>query len=342
MPLDPELTRRLVRFAEVGEADSPLYGKFARAASRDELCHRILGHAPPSQPAANVLLAAVQYLLLQGEDDHLAAHYPALNRDGRPAEGDPVELFLRFCADREQELSALAATGKVQTNEVRRCTFLVPAFRAAVGDRPMALIEIGPSAGLNMCFDRYRYDYGTARTGPEGSPLTLTTEVRRGTPPVEGPLPEVAWRAGVDLNPIDLDDHDQVRWARALLWPEAIERVHRFETAVSLVRRDPPRIVAGDALEVLPRLIEEAPGDVALVVLHSFVLNQFTEGGRREFDQILRSASQGRTIHRIGVEGLIKTRDWPDVVLTHYDAGDAESRSLGTAHYHGAWLEWNE
>jgi len=334
---DPGYARRLNRFADIAAPDSPLSAIFARAGADDPVVHEILAGAGASQPPANVLLAAVQYLLLGGVQHPLGTHYPALATS--PPTGDPGTQFLAFCRDHRESLAHLAATRGTQTNEVRRCAILVPAI-AGIG-QPLALIEIGSSAGLNLCFDRYRYDIGGTITGRLDSALTIDTEVRAGSPPVPRPLPEVMWRVGVDLEPIDLDDRDAVRWARALIWPEQLDRMARFEAAVALVRHDPPRMVRGDGLVVLPDIAAEAPAEATLVVFHSFVLNQFTVDQREQLDTSLRRLSTGRPIHRISIEMLRADMDVPEVVHTVYRDGDAAARLLGTAHHHGAWLAWD-
>jgi len=340
---DPEFPRRLEWFAQIAEPDSPLTARLARAAANDPTCHRIMAHAPVGIPPANVILAGVQYLLLGGDGPDLAAHYPSIGA-GEPS-GDVDELFLRFCADHEERLSELAATRGVQTNEVRRCTGLVPCFTTVAREehRPLALIEVGPSAGLNLCFDRYGYDYGFTRTGPADSPLVLATEVRRTPPPIPDALPEVAWRAGIDLNPIDLSDPDAVRWARALLWPDQLDRIARFEGAMALVQPDPPRIVQGDAVAGIGSLIDEAPDDAAVLVYHSFVLNQFDAGAKERFREALREASHGRVIHEIGIGARGWERDQaPHIDHTRYERGEAIRSELGVMHHHGAWIEWRD
>ena len=107
----------------------------------------------------------------------------------------------------------------MQTNEVRRCCYLLPAVTLAArlaAPAPLALIEAGASAGLNLGLDGYAYDYGTGTiTGDPRSPLTLHCELRGGTPPpLALPAPDIAWRAGIDLSPLDPDD---AAWLRALV-----------------------------------------------------------------------------------------------------------------------------
>ena len=59
-------------------------------------------------------------------------------------------------------------TRSTQTNEVGRCAALLPALtQLAVdapgaphgGGRPLGLVEVGASAGLNLLVDRYGYEY---------------------------------------------------------------------------------------------------------------------------------------------------------------------------------------
>ena len=257
--------------------------------------------------------------------------------------GDAAALFREFCRDNQDLLTELVATRGVQTNEVRRCATLLPAFAtvAASDRRPLALIEIGPSAGLNLLFDRYRYDFGPAgSTGAENAPLTLTCQIRQGNPPIPRPLPEVAQRVGVDLNPLDLNDRDAVQWARALVWPEQTERMARLEAAMAIARQDPPRLVAGDAVDLLPSLLGEVPAAAVPVVFHSYALNQFAEEAREKVEQILRDASGRGTLHRIGIEFPRPQAEVPEITHTVYAGGDASTRLLGTAHFHGAWLAW--
>jgi hypothetical protein len=300
----------------------------------------ILGSAHHHQPPANILLAAVQYLLLGGLDHPLAAHYPSLRLDAGP-DGDPVTLFHDLLVEHRDRIVELVSTRTVQTNEVRRCATLLPAFTAACEPgRSITLVEVGASAGLNLLFDRYRYAYGSVVVGPGDSPLTLTSEIRTGQPPIPDEMPAVASRVGIDLHPIDVTDPDAVRWAQALIWPEQVERVERFETAVSIARSDPPEIRAGDALDLLPAVIESAPADASLLVYHSFVLNQWDVASRSALDAMLAGASVRRRIDRVSIEMLVPGQAAPVVEHTRYESGDSDTKRLGTAHHHGEWLRW--
>lgn len=344
LPDGGRLVERLERFAAIAEDDSPLYGRLARACASDPTALAILAEAPSRLPPANILLAAVHYLLMGGSGPELARHYPTVTGGGQRPTGDPVDLFLRFCADHRDRIVELVTSRGVQTNEVRRCATLLPGFTRVVAENPgpLALVEVGPSAGLNLLFDRYRYDYGPAGTvGAPDAPLTLTCEVLEGSPPIPRVFPAVAGRCGVDLDPVDLGDPDTVRWTRALVWPEQLDRLQRLDTAIAVARDDPPDIRSGDAVDLLSSLLEEAPGDAIPVVYHSYVLNQFTEEARDRFDAALRRASANRPIHRLSLEMIDSTDGWPLLTHTQYHGGEAADRQLGTAHFHGTWIKWN-
>lgn len=341
MPDGGLIPDRLHRFADRAAPSSPLYARISRAAAEEPIALRILAEAPHGQPAANILLAAVQFLMLDGVRHPLEGHYPSIGR-GEP-EGDSVELLFDFCRTYEDRIVEIVTHRTVQTNEVRRCIILLPAFTWVAQHRssPLALLEIGSSAGLNLMFDRYRYDYGDGLTaGNPESPLTLTTELRSPTHPPPTSGAEVAWRRGIDLHPLDVTDPDDVLWGQALLWPEQVERIERYQKAVAIAAADPPHLVAGSALEALPEQLAAAPDGLALVVFHSFVLNQFTESERSRLGDLLAEASRSRPIDRISVEMLSRAAEHPEIVHVRYENGSPTSQVLGAGHHHGEWLHW--
>jgi hypothetical protein len=157
-----------------------------------------------------------------------------------------------------------------QTNEPARCAVLLPLLAAL--PQPLALIEVGASAGLCLLPDRYGYDWGHARIAPAspGAPVFRCAA----TGPVSLPVapPRIVWRAGLDLNPLDVMSHDDAAWLEALIWPEQDERRRNLRAALATVRREPPRVVRGDLLADLAPLMAEAPSEATLVVFHTAVL----------------------------------------------------------------------
>ena len=339
-----DLAERFTRFAAAEcRGVSPLYRRLAEGVALDPEILEIAARTRPGQPVPNALLAAVHALLLAGVADPLAAHYPSVSSRPAPLE-DPYPLFRAFCLAHREEIVALISTRLIQTNEVRRCACLLPALglvAATGGDRPLAMLEVGASAGLNLNWDRYGYDYGAGRRlGVPASPVQLTCEVRGELPPLPPRLQALAWRVGVDLSPVDLRDPSAVGWLRALVWPDQPERAALLEAAIALARPDPPRLLAGDALEHLPRLIAEAPADAALGVVHTHTLNQFTPKARERLEAILCRASTEREIWRIGIEGRHGATH-AELELARYAAGARRSRrALARCEGHGEWIEW--
>jgi hypothetical protein len=296
----------------------------------------------------NVLLGAVHYLLLCGEAHPLAAYFPDITAPQPAADGDPMPAFRDFCAAHYVAIGALLADRLVQTNEVRRCACLLPAFalaeRTAEG-RPLALIEIGASAGLNLLWDHYCFDYGLAGcVGDPASRVRITCELRGAVrPPVPSAMPTVAWRAGIDLHPVDVRDPEDVLWLRALVWPEHLERAALLEGAVSVVREAPPRLLEGDALALLPEALREAPEDALACVYHSFTTNQFTPEGRQRLHALLTASSRLRDVCHISIE-YHRGRARPTLDLGHYrsDVAPETEPVLAVCQPHGAWIEWQD
>jgi hypothetical protein len=185
--------------------------------------------------------------------------------------------------DRWPDVRATVLARATQTNEAGRCAVLLP-FLAAL-PQPIALLEVGASAGLCLLPDRYsyRYDDGTA-LDPVDGPSDVVLPCRLGAG-VAAPtrLPEVAWRAGIDLAPVDVTDDDACAWLETLVWPEHDDRRTRLRAALDIARRDPPLVVAGDLLDALPALAAEAPPDATLVVVHSAVLAYLGAAQRESF-----------------------------------------------------------
>src|SRR5439155_22337709 len=158
-------------------------------------------------------------------------------------------------------------------NEPARCAVLLPLLARL--PQPLALLEVGASAGLCLLPDRYGYDYGTARLEPPTnetcSPPVFECHAS-GAVPIPGALPTIAWRAGIDLNPIDVNATAETAWLETLVWPGQEERVHRLRAALAVAQAEPPRIVKGNLLTDLAALMAEAPECATLVVFHTAVL----------------------------------------------------------------------
>jgi hypothetical protein len=185
---------------------------------------------------------------------------------GAPAVADPS--WRQWVVAHWPEIEDAARTRRTQTNEVGRCIpLLIGLDRIAAADqRPIALIELGAAAGLCLALDRYAYRFDDGQAlGDSAEPLLTTTTTGPGTAPTR--IPDIAWRRGVDLAPVDVTDPDDVRWLEALLPPDRPERRARLRAAISAVRDDPPVVVAGDALAALPGLVAAARSEVPDAIL---------------------------------------------------------------------------
>lgn len=338
------LAQRFITFADVECGDyAPFYDRLARGIAGDADLLALAAHARRGQQPPNLLLAAVHYLVLRGTQHPLAAFYPSSAANTTRTD-DPFPAFRDFCVIHAEAITALVAERLVQTNEVQRCGFLLPAFRRIAeraGGRPLALIEVGASAGLNLLFDRYAYDYGNGvRAGDPAAPVQIHTEVRGSVSvPVAGPMPKIGFRAGIDLHPIPADNPDEVLWLRALVWPEHGDRAARLEAALTTARQRPPLLIAGDALEVLPGLVASVPPGMAVCVFHSNTLAHFPKEARARFLELVPSMARVRPLFWLWFEGprdplpVLRLRDY--VTQT-----GAEEERLAYAHEHGAWVEW--
>ena len=242
---------------------SDRYADLTEAAAGSELVLAFLGDLPPPKRQPNLLLAALKY------------HF------GVPADG--AELEQRIAED-GAVLRATMLARATQTNEPARCAALLPVFSRLQG--PLALLEPGAAAGLCLLPDRYGYDYNGQPVGAAGVvfPCRANPET-----PVPERLPEVVWRRGMDLNPLDIGDDSVTQWLDALIWPGQEARAARFRAAVDIARRDPPEVVPGDLLSDLERVAGEAPTGAHLVVFHTTVLMYVRDmADRKRFADMVR------------------------------------------------------
>ena len=256
---------------------SPIYTAWAEGVAADDEVIALLLELPRPKRQANLLFAAAR---------HLGA--------GEGTYADLRAWLLRHWND-VRELMLARST---QTNEAGRCATLLPALARIPG--PLALMEVGASAGLCLYPDRYSYRFTV--TGAVGAEFAQSTTLD----PADGPsaivldceltnvsvperLPEVAWRAGIDLNPLDITDVDQREWLTSLIWPEHEARRERLLAAASIAAADPPHLVRGDLLDTVESLLAEVPAGTQPVVFHSAVLAYVDAEVRACFASLMRS-----------------------------------------------------
>jgi len=294
---------------------SPAYEMLSYSVAEDDLILRFLAALPEPKQQPNLLFAAASYLL--GAAPGLAELRTLVRQD--PA-----------------GLSRVMLARRTQTNEAARCATLLPVLAGL--PEPLALIEVGASAGLTLLPDRYSYDYDGHRiTGTDPDAPVIRCAVS-GPVPLPDRVPVICWRAGLDLNPLDVTDDDDMRWLSCLLWPGEAGRAERLAGAIATARRDPPVIHRGNLLTDLPGLAAQAPPEATLVLYHSAVLAYVAPAAREGF---------AATVRGLGAVWL--SNEAPGVVSgvtseERDDGGFVVVRDgqtlLALADGHGSWLQW--
>ena len=332
-----------VAFAEWADGSDPLYAHLARRVAEDPQLLALAEAVPEERQAPNLLLAAVQYLLARDGDTDLARYYQSLVDDPRAPDGDCYPAFRAFCLDRAEDLRPLLATRRTQTNSVRRSAVLYPAIAhvARQVDGPLAVVELGPSAGLNLLVDRYRYDYDGLVAGAEASPVTIESTVRRGDPPLPAEPPAIRSRVGIDRHPLEVTDPDAADWLRALVWPAHAERRALLDGALDIASDDPPPLVEGDLLAALPSVLDDVPADVPVCVFNTLVLYQVPERVCERLDAWLRDRMADRPLHWLTGPTALDGGDAVGLDWVRREGGAVRRDRLADHDPHGAWLAWH-
>lgn len=312
-------------FAAHARGESACFEQWALGVLDDPEVLAWLGSLPALKQQPNLVFAAARW-------------------HGVPAPGPYAGLRAALLAD-DGTIRATILARATQTNEVGRLATLVPAFATVAGGRPVALLEVGASAGLCLYPDRYRYAWRTdAGLVKSGDGPVLDCDVRGNAPLPERPV-EVAWRGGIDLHPLDVRDDDAMLWLRTLVWPEQDDRRTRLATAVEITRREPPELVAGDLLDQLPALVERAGELGSVVVFHSAVIAYLEAHDRAHFHEMMTGlvergrchwvSNEGeRVLPRVSATGPIPPQESPTFVL------GIDGRAVAWTHGHGRSLTW--
>jgi hypothetical protein len=303
-----------LRQAVYCDGRSPLYAELCRRLAVDP---RIGAFAPDLDWDFPLrLLAGLHYLVLAGQ-----------------ASWDDVGAALDRHA---QFLAHWTAEQEVQTNEVQRAWGLLPGFLTVADGRPFDLLELGPSAGLNLLWDRYRYFYSTGVWGE--SALELTGD-DRGPPPA--PLlhrqVEVARRRGIDRSPVDVTSVDGARLLQSFVWADQTARLERLRRAIDVVREDPPELLGGDYVESLPRLLADRIDGTHLVVFQTASTMYLDDAAMGRLRGALREAGLVEPLTYLGT-GRAPGDDGFALEVERWPGGTRER--LAVFDFHGEWLDW--
>jgi hypothetical protein len=284
---------------------SPLYRGLCPVVADDPPTLDLLTKRRAGQQASYLFFGVVHHLLLAGAPHPLRTFYPSVVGEAArdPAGAGPV--LIDFCRLYRDELVGLIRTRLVQTNVVRRAVALRFALWA-VGrscTEAVHLIEIGASAGMLLHVDRYRYLIGDEEFGDPGATVAVDSQWRgRQPPPDLDDVPPIASRIGVDLNPLNVTDAGDRRWLRALVWPEDLTEAVLLDAALDELAKDPPTIIAGDAIDVCPALSRDLPAGEPRVVFHAATRMHVPAERRPAFDGAIDSLGDDGPLYHAWLE----------------------------------------
>lgn len=315
-------------FAVYAAGNSPCFEQWALGVADDLEVLEWLSSLPEPQRQPNLVFAAARWHGLAAPAPYAGLRTALLGDTGR--------------------IRSTILERATQTNEVGRLATLVPAFASLPGDGPLGLLEVGASAGLCLYPDRWSYTWGTedgTRTAGSTAPI-LHADVS-GPAPLPHDVPHVAWRGGIDLNPLDAADPETRRWLLTLVWPEHEDRRARLEEALGIASRERPDLRQGALLDELPSLAAEAlavlPDDARLLVFHSAVITYLDVPGRERFVAIVQDLLTDRRVHWVSNE---RPSTFPAVTASgpppppgRYVLG-VDGQAVGHTHQHGRSLHW--
>jgi hypothetical protein len=314
-----EVIERFARFARhEAPVRSSLYEGWAAGVAGDPALAAVLGRIPPTHRQPPLVFAVTR---MHGAPERGYPEWAAWVREH-------ADLVVAECSRRS-----------LQTNEPLRCASLLPALSGIPG--PLALLELGASAGLCLYPDRYSYRYrgGVDLDPADGVSAVVLESTVTGDPPLL--MPEIVWRAGIDLSPLDAADADDRRFLRSLVWPGEEGRDERIAAALGVVAADPPLLVAGDATHgmLLREVAALAPSDATLVITTPGVLPHIAHEGRERLLTTIESMDAAWvSIDPPGLHDRWRPRidpaGWPAFVLGR------DAVPLASVDPLGAFVEW--
>lgn len=357
------LSQRFTNFAiRECRGHSALYEFLSLRIAEDDYLLQLSSHAAPGQPVPNLFLAAVHYLLLSGVEHELMKYYPSMTDSPRSIENAFIH-FKDFCSQHSDAIVPILQHRFVQTNEVMRCTYLYPVFCLIYRKtrKPLALVELGTSAGLQLLWEKYSYSYeiqdgsqgsqngaergikNRPRDGLEGtygdstSSVHLAASVRKGNLPVLlKDSPPVVSKIGVDLHVVHLSNDSDYLWLKALIWPEHKARFDMLEKAAKVAKLNPVELVEGDGVALLPTIVEQVPPDSTLCIFHTHVANQMPQSVKQELMENVTRIGEKRDVFHI----YNNVFDLGVLHLDYLTGGEPFQHVIGETDGHGRWFDW--
>ena len=301
---------------------------------------RILGwQGDPSPSADSVPLriaGCLHALVLESLSPTLSAAYPPNTVDN-----DTLWSAIRHAQTGHAAFILNRLNSAPQTNEVRRSGALLPGFLliGEISGKPLVLSEVGASAGLNLQWDRYRYDLGARTFGPADSPVLISPEWR-GNPAPSGDV-TVASRAGCDLNPVNAADPAHRLRMLSYIWADQTDRLERTASALDIAAKAKLEVEKADAVDWLShRLATRHPGQTH-VIYHTIAWQYLPKPLQEKGDALIAEAGARATsdapIARLSLEADGKP-DGASLALQVWPSG--ETKEIGRGDFHGRWVDW--
>lgn len=339
-PTQEFLSLRYRDFARIeAHGVSPLYEMLSHEISRDEQILKLSAFTRPEQPIPNMLFAAVRFLQLKDNDGAL----PFMRVDAHRQTQSLSQIypsFRKYCLENKAEIRVILEEKRVQTNEIGRCSGLLPGFVEILKEthgRPWTLIDVGASAGLNLNFDRYLYKYRDATWGNIDSSVRIDCDVKgENAVHLQDTSFNIERRIGIDINPLDVSNEEDMLWLRALVWPDQADREIRLVHALDIAREYPPTMVTGDALDASRKILESSEKDNIFVFFSSFAFNQLSSAIQDDFYNLLKEHGNRHDVFLLTMGFSDKER----VELKCFDFrnGEQKEKVIAICDAYGKWI----
>ncbi|MBE7638606.1 DUF2332 family protein [Sneathiella sp. P13V-1] len=280
---------------------------------------------------------ALHGLVLKEYDMDLARVYPQKNK---LVLDDQIYQHIIAAVDRHADYILERLKLPPQTNEVRRSSAILLGAQIAAdltGCQELMTSEIGASSGLNLFWDKFRYQLGDRQWGADSSPVHLT-------PTVEGAISEfqqidIVDRAGCDLNPLNLRSSEEKNQLLSYIWPDQEDRMARTQSAIDIFCRHNIAVDKANAIDWLDdRFIAQTEG-VLHLVYHTVVLQYFPEAVRSTFLKMLNAAGERATSKKPLAWLSMEADAEPDgalLQLTIWPSGQVID--IARVDFHGRWI----
>ena len=330
---------------------SQIYSYLTQSISNDVELLSICSNCPRNQPPSFLFLGVVHKLILQQRSDHPLRNIYNILYKGELPLIDPYPSFRSFSLKYRQEIISELNIRRVQTSEAGRSVFLAIALQYAnekllKGNHKWSVVDLGAGAGLNLLWEDYSLEiinqslnngniiqYGTGEAD-----VYVRCKTYGISPISYDSIPQMIEKIGIEINPIDINDDDEVLWLLALIWPDQPIRKQRLVAALDWARQNLPCIVHGNVLTQLDLAVSQIITDSPLCIFQSFLLPQLSKQEQDLLESKIEQIAKRRDMLYVNLEGhdgdiLLSIRSYKDGVLI-------VNQTIAQCHPHGDWLKW--